>query len=450
MHCTGRCARRDGNKTIKSSLQTEFYRKTTLPNGLRLIKLHMPWVHSVAAGLYVKAGPRFETAPKSGISHFVEHMLFKGTQRFADSRAISDAVENIGGDINGSTMPEYSEFSMVVHPRHFDEGLRIFGDILLHSAFDAAEIENEKQIIAEEISQYLDLAGDSVNLDELAYNLMWPTRSTGYSTLGNDRTIHAFSRDEIVEHFRRYYVPSNQVLCIAGSFDPARVDSMVEEIFGSAGGKVDIPEPEYNSEISFPRMTFKKMPTRMAHMKLCHKACSYRAPDLLAVLVVCDVLGGGTASKLFSKLREEQGLVYDVWASAALYCDVGSIDITTSTNRRKLVPTLESILEQIRVLKQTGISEHELVRVKDRVACQMEFLLDSPSDLIEWFGARELLAAPEKLETPADEVEHLRAVTTDDVNRVIRQYFVPERRALVLVGASSWIQRRNIGKLLEV
>ncbi|HUW33408.1 MAG TPA: pitrilysin family protein [Planctomycetota bacterium] len=425
------------------------YQKTTLPNGLRLIRVHMPSVHSVAAGLYVKSGPRFESAEKSGISHFVEHMLFKGTRHIPNSRAISDAVENIGGDINGSTMPEYSEFSLVVHPRHLDEGLRMFSDILLDSVFDPNELENEKQIIIEEISQYLDVAGDSVSLDELSYNLMWPTKSTSYSALGSDETIKRFTRDDIVEHYRRFFVPSNMVLTIAGNFDPAHVDSLVAELFGGISGEVQIPEPEYIPNVSFPRMIYKKMPTRMGYMKLCHKACSYRDPNLLAVLVVCDILGGGTASKLFARLREELGLVYDISTSAALYSDVGSIDVMTSTNSPKLVPTLQGILDVTGELAVKGITEHELARVKDRVACQMEFLLDSPGDLVEWFGARELLAEPGKLDTPAGEVEHLRAVTTDDVNRVMKQCFVPGKRGLVLVGAASWPQRRKIAKLME-
>ncbi|HUS57537.1 MAG TPA: pitrilysin family protein [Planctomycetota bacterium] len=424
------------------------YEKTTLPNGLRVIKLRMPAVHSVAAGLYVKVGPRFETPDESGVSHFVEHMLFKGTPTLPNSRTISEIIDNIGADINGSTMPEYSEFSLIVHPRHLDEGLRIFGDLVINSTFDPAELENEKRIVAEEINQYLDVAGDSVNLDELAYNLLWPTESRFYSALGTDETVQRLSRDMVLSHYRKYYVPGNMVLAIAGSFDSARVDKSISEIFGSISGSVDIVEPKHVSGATFPRMIYKKMPTRMGYMKLCHKAVSYRHADLLAVLVVCDILGGGTASKLFSKLREEQGLVYDVSATAALYSDVGSIDVVTSTIRAKLVPTLESILEQIRSLRDNGVSEQELARVKDRVECQMEFLLDSPADLTEWFGVRELLASPEKLETPATEVERLRAVSTADVNRVMKEYLMPQRRGLVLVGACTWMQRRKIEKLL--
>jgi len=424
------------------------YRKTTLHNGLRVIKLRMPQVHSVAASMYVKCGPRFETAQESGISHFVEHMLFKGTAAYPDSRAISAAFDNIGADVNGSTLPEYSEFSLIVHPRHLDQGLRIFGDLLTASTFDAKEIENEKEIIAEELCRYRDDAGDIVNLDELAYNLMWPTKSTLYSALGSDETIMSFTRDRLVEHYRRYYVPSNMVLSIAGNFEHSRVDALTQEIFGGLSGEIEPCEPEYETDVSFPRTFFRKMPTRMRYMKLCQKACSYRDPNLLAVLIVCDVLGGGAASRLFSTLREEHGLVYDVSAGAALYSDVGSIDIVTSTNRSKLLPTLKCILEQIGILRNEGVGEEELARVKDRVACQMDFLLDSPIDLSEWFGVRELLTSPEKLETPADEMKRLRSVTTQDVNRIIRRYLVPERRGLVVVGTSSWRQRRRVARLL--
>lgn len=424
------------------------YQKIILPNGLRVIKLRMPAVHSVAVSMYVKCGPRFETADESGTSHFVEHMLFKGTPTYPNSRAISIAADNIGADINGATLPEYSEYSLIVHPRHLDEGLGIFADLLCNSVFEAREIANEKQIIAEELSQYRDFAGDSVNLDELAYNLMWPSKTTPYSALGRDETIASFTREQIVGHFRKYYVPSNMVLSVAGNFDHDRLDALARETFGGLSGHVELVQPEYQNHLSFPRTVFKKMPTRVGYLKLCQEACSYRDPNLMAVLIVCDVLGGGTASRLFSTLREELGLVYDVSAGAALYSDVGSIDIVTSTNRSKLLPTLECILQQIRILREEGISEEELVRVKDRVACQMDFLLDSPMDLNEWFGVREILTSPEKFETPADEMQRLREVTTDDVNRVIREYLVPGRRGLVLVGAPSWRQRRRATRLL--
>jgi len=425
------------------------YEKTTLPNGLRVMKLHMPAVHSVFATMYVKAGWRLEKSSESGISHFVEHMLFKGTSRYANSRELSEAVDNIGADINGSTMPEYSEFSLVVHPRHLEEGLRIFGDFLTNSTFDTAEIENEKNIIAEEISQYSDIAGDSVGLDELACNLMWPMKGMSSSALGTIETIKSFTRKQLIEHYRTFYVPSNMVLSVAGNFDPARLDELAEEVFGGPGGEVAPLEPEYETGIAFPRTVFKRMPSRMGYMKLCHEACSYREPNLIPVLVISDILGGGISSRLFSTLREEMGLVYDVSSGVTLYSDVGSIDVVTSTNRSKLIPTLKCILDQIRILANEGVTEEELVRVKDRVACQMDFMLDSPADLNEWFGLRELLTSPEKIETPDDEMERLRAVTADDLNRVVRDYMVPERRGLVLVGAASWRQRRQIAKLLE-
>ena len=425
------------------------YQKTTLPNGLRVMKLHMPAVHSVFANLYVKSGWRLEKSSESGISHFVEHMLFKGTTHYSNSREISEAVDNIGADINGSTMPEYSEFSLIVHPRHLADGMRIFGDFLTNSTFDSAEVENEKEIIAEELSQYSDIAGDSVNLDELACSLMWPMRSMSCSALGSYKTIKSFSRRQLIEHYRDHYVPSNMVLSVAGNYDPDKLDALLAEHFGDLSGEATLREPEYETGLGFPRSVYKRMPSRMAYMKLCHEACSYRDPNLILVLVISDILGGGISSRLFSTLREELGLVYDVSSGATMYSDVGSIDVITSTKASKLIPTLKCVLEQIRILADGGVTEEELARVKDRVACQMDFMLDSPADLNEWFGLRELLTSPEEMETPDDEMERLRSVTAEDLNRVVREYMVPGRRGLVLVGAGSWRQRRQIAKLLE-
>lgn len=420
-----------------------------LPNGLRVIFVPMPRLHSAIAVVYVRMGPRFETPEQNGLSHFVEHVLFKGTERHPNPDSLAREIDAIGADLNGATMPEYTELTVSCHTRHFLRGLDLLLEVALCPRFEAEHVEAERRVVLEEMGQYRDVIGSDVSVDELSYELMWPRQAHAFRCLGPEDNVARFSRDEVEGHYRRFLAARNTVVCIAGNFDQAAVAGLIERRFGALAPGEEARPPALNDGQAAAQSLFRRSRTRMAYVKLCHKACSYHDPRLYPVLVLSDVLGGGVTSRLFARLRERDGLVYDVSANTTLFSDCGWLDIATTTSRGKLADTVNASLEEIQRLADEGLPDDQLQTIKDRVACQMEILEDSPYDVADWFGVREVLLAPDGLVSPTEEAERLKDVTADQVRDAAREVFRPDRRSLVIVGPSSWSQRRRIRGMLE-
>ena len=424
------------------------YRREQLANGLRAIYVRTPGLKLAVAVVYVRMGPRFEAQAENGLSHLVEHMVFKGSERYPDAEAVSHEIDAIGAELNGATMPEYSEFLVTCHRRHLRRSLGLLAEIVLRPRFDPAHLETERRVVLEEMGQYRDILGDEVNIDELSFDLMWPTKGHHFSALGREANVARFTQADLAAHYHRFLQAANMVVCVAGDFPEAEIAEVLAEQFGglrtgepAACGPLEDGQRE-------PRLLFRRARTRMDYVRLCHKACSYHDPRLHRVLIISDVLGGGVTSRLFSRLREREGLVYDVSASTTLFSDCGWVDVATTTSRTKMESTLVGMLDEARRLADESIGDAHLQTIKERVACQMEILEDSPPDVADWFGVREILLAPEQLASPTAEAERLKSVTADEIQAVARELFAAGRRSLVIVGPSSWRQRRRIRNLI--
>jgi predicted Zn-dependent peptidase len=423
-------------------------KRERLPNGLRVICVRMPSFHSAIATVYLRMGPRFETPATNGLSHFVEHVLFKGTELYPDPESLSREIDAHGAELNGATMPEYTELALGCHSRHYLEGLRLLVEVVLRPRFDKEHVEVERRVIREEMGQYRDVVGEGSSIDELSYDLMWPEQSHHFRCLGSEENVSRFTRDDLEAHYRRFLKASNLVICVAGNFPEREVADLLGSAFGTLpDGRPTACEPLEDGQ-GTPRHLFRPAPTQMAYLKLCHKACSYHDPKVYPLVVISDILGGGVTSRLFSRLRERDGLVYDIGSTTTLFSDCGWVDVSTTTSRRKVVATIAAALEEIERLADTGLDEDELQIIKERVACNMEILEDSPSEVAEWLGVREILLAPEKLGSPAEEAERLKQVTAEEIRAVAQEVFQPARRSLVVVGPCSWLQRRRIRGVL--
>ncbi len=419
-------------------------RREVLANGLRVIYVRMPSFHSAIAIAYLRTGPRFESPEQNGLSHFAEHVLFKGTERFPDPESLSRAIDAHNVELNGATMPEYIEVVSGSHTRHFGQALALLSEVLLHPRFAADHVEVERRVVLEEMGQYRDSGGEGASIDELAYELMWPRQGHTFRSLGSEANVARFSRDDIEAHYRRFLMARNLVVCVAGNFDERDVQGRLSEAFGPlAAGEPSACVPLENAQAA-PRPLFRRAPSQMTHLKLCHKACSCRDPRVYPLAVISDILGGGVTSRLFTRLREREGLVYDVSAGATLFSDAGWVEVVTTTSRHKVARTVEATVEEVRRLADEGIPEGQLQVFKERVACNMEMLEDSPPDIAEWLGVREVLLSPEKLALPSDEAERLKGVTAAEVAAVAREVFAPEHRSLVVLGPCSWLERRRI------
>lgn len=409
----------------------------------------MPHIHSVVLAAYVGMGSRYESEDRLGLSHFVEHMLFRGTRGFKDSFELLQALDNVGGDVDAYTSPEHSAVLVQVHNKHWERGLRILGDIILGGNFRTEDVETERRIIKEEIGHFVDVKGDYVCIDDLSYNLMWRGNSLNAASIGNEKIISSFKRDDIDAHYRKHFVPENIVLCISGNIEKEKANSVVQELFGGFSGKLTIKKPTLQNGQESPMYFFKKSPAPLICFKLCHKAYPYRHPDVIIMQLIADVLGGGISSRLLSNVREKLGLVYEIGSYPTLFSDVGSIDILTSTKPANFDKTAKAVIGEVNLLVEHGITPEELKRTEERVFTQTQFIMDSPLLMANWFGIEELLISPQTPDTPEKQAQKVREVKPEKISHVITDIFTPQKRNLVVVGPFSWMKKRKVLALIQ-
>jgi predicted Zn-dependent peptidase len=419
------------------------YRKEILPNGLRVIYLEIPHIHAVVMSAYIGVGSRYEEERKLGISHFLEHMLFRGTKRYKNSFELLQAIDNIGGDSDAYTSPEYSAVMIQVHNKHTQNALYILGDIVMGGNFKEDDVTIEKRIIQEEMKQFVDVKGDYVCIDDISFGLMWKDGSAGVPLIGDEKTIASFTAEDLIAHHKKFFVPGNIVLCVSGNFEKQQVSRNVNEIFGNVEGKFSAQKPPIANVQKEPKYLFKKSPSQTTSFKLCHKAYPYKHKNVIIMLLIADILGGGISSRLPLNVREKLGLVYEISSYPTLFSDVGSIDIYTSTKKENFENTLKAVMDEIHKLLRDGILEWELDRIEERVFSQTQLVMDSPVAMANWFGIEELLLSPVAPDTPEKQAQKIHEIKREDIHKCISEIFVPEKRNLVVIGDYSRAEKRH-------
>ncbi|BBO16978.1 peptidase [Candidatus Brocadia pituitae] len=425
------------------------YRKEILSNGLRVIYIEMPQIHSVVISAYIGVGSRYEEEKKFGISHFLEHMLFRGTRRFKNSFELFQAIDTIGGDIDAYTSPEYSAAIIQVHHKHTEKGMHILGDVLLGGNFRATDIAIERRIIQEEMKQFVDVKGDYVGIDDMSFSLMWKDSSSGVPLFGDEKTIASLSAKDLNVHYKKFFVPENIVLCISGNFRKDAVTNYANEIFGTIRGTISGEKPPLKTTQTEPRYLFKKSPSQTTSFKLCHKAYPYKHDKVIIMLILADILGGGISSRLSLNVREKLGLVYDITCYPTMFSDVGSLDIHTSTKKENFEKTTRAVMDEVHKLFRKGITEQELNRTEERVFSQTQLIMDSPLAMANWFGIEELLLAPKTPDTPENQAQKIHDIKLEAVQNAIAEIFVPEKRNFVVVGSYNLMSKKHTIAMLK-
>lgn len=388
--------------------------ETRLDNGLTVVAERMPDVRSVAVGFWVGTGSRDEESGLAGASHFLEHLLFKGTEE-RTARAIAEAVDEVGGDMNAFTTKEYTAFYVRVLSDALELGLELLSDIMWRPAFRPAEVEAERRVIVEEIL----MAGDEP--DELVHELLdaalWPEDALGRETLGSEASIAALSRDQIAAFHAHHYRPANVVLAAAGDIDPDALVAAVEQrVSGPGGGTSPLRTPPALP----PRpIVVETRATEQAHLCVGFPAFDRDDPDRFALAVLDHVFGGGMSSRLFQEIREERGLAYSVYSYRQLYQGTGMLGVYAGTAPTRAREVLERIMAEVDRLVGAGIGERELAMAKTHLRGSMTLALEDS-------GARMSRLGRGRLEhgatTSLDLLEaRLAAVTLDDVTRVIER-----------------------------
>lgn len=400
-------------------------RETRLPNGIRVVTEHMPEARSITLGAWVSVGGRDESAELAGASHFLEHLLFKGTPR-RTAREIAEAVDAVGGEMNAFTSREHTAYYARLPAERVDIGVDILGDVLTEPAFRRPEVDAERQVILEEILMNLDVPEDHVH--SLLAEAMFPGHPLGREVLGTQATVEAIDRDQIAGFFSHWYQPRNLTLVAAGRLDhDAMVDAFERSLGSLSGGERPVrtrPDAEPQA------LVVARDDTEQAHVTLGWRGIDHHDDERFSLAVANQVLGGGMSSRLFQEVRETRGLCYSVYSWAVTYDDSGSAGIYAGTNPSRLTELLDVIETEVARFVADGVTESELAVAKGYLEGALVLGLEDSGSRMGRLG-RSLVARDEIL-TVDDQLARLRAVTVDDVARVTQRVFTTPRTLAVI------------------
>ncbi|MBM3141483.1 MAG: insulinase family protein [Chloroflexi bacterium] len=419
------------------------HEKITLDNGLRLLTSEMPHTRSVSVVFFIAAGSRYEVEPEAGISHFIEHICFKGTEKRRSSKEISEAIESVGGIINGGTDKELTTFWCRVTSEHFLLALDILVDLLRHSRFNATDIDRERQIIIEEINMSLDSPRQRVAM--LIDELLWPGQPLGRDIAGSKETVTALTRQQMLDFFSNLYLPNNTVVAVAGDIKPNQVQDTISQALGEwKPNKVSAGFPTKGNQEA-ARLNIEFRDTEQAHLCLGVPGLSFFHPDRYAVDLLSIILGEGMSSRLFTEIREQQGLAYDIHSYADHFADSGAVVIYAGVDPGRVDSALRAIIDQVSKLKEQ-ITEAELSKAKEIAKGRLLLSLESSRNVAAWLGAQELLI--NRILTADEVISLVEAVTIEDLKRVAQQLLTSEKLNLAIVGPVK--EEKPLARLLKL
>lgn len=401
----------------------------TLENGLRVVCVEMPHLHSAELAIYLKVGARNDPAGKEGLSHFLEHILFRGTAEFSCSQEIENAFEAIGGTPNASTDADSTCFYSRIHPDHYRRGMEIFASMIMRPLLEGVEIE--KRIITEEAREDLNEQGEEINTDTIVSRLLWPRHPLGMPTIGTLESIAAITRANLETHLLSFYVPSRAVVVVAGPVSPGAVFAAAAEAFGKWRGNEPPPALPATRRYRSPQIRFvhdsdSQMALQLAFLGLCRKD-----PRFMSLRLLRRLLAGGGSSRLHLRLREELGIVYSVEAAIGAYEETGCLAIDLSTAPQTLTQAIEVTLEEIVRITHEPVPASELDRVRQLYIYDLEYSRDSAYEIGGRYGWGELMGMVHSIEEDQQEAA---GVTSGDLLETARTVFTPDNLRLVAVG----------------
>jgi predicted Zn-dependent peptidase len=408
------------------------YQKTILDNGLRLVTGSMPHTRSVAVGFFIGAGSRYETEKQAGISHFIEHMCFKGTKKRPTSAEISTVIEGVGGMFNAGTDKEITIYWCKVARPHFDNALDVMADILTGSLFDPAEMEKERQVIIEEIHMSNDSPQQRVSL--LIDELMWPGHPLGRDIAGSRETVASMSREMILDYVNVFYRPDNAVLAIAGDIEH---DEMIKAAAkATAGWKKGTPHPAYKpyKNKMAQRVRIEKRETEQTQLCLSLPGVSVVHPDRFKLDLLNVILGEGMSSRLFTQIRDNLGLAYSIQSYAEHFLDAGCLTVSAGVENKNLPVAVRAIIGELARLRES-IPAVELSKAKELFKGRIFLRMEDSRSVSGWIGGQEILNGTI---LSVDEVINIvEEIKTADLQQLAGQLIKPEQMRLAVVGPIS-------------
>ena len=395
------------------------YTKKILKNGLRVVMVPMKDNPTVTVLVLVEAGSKYEEKKVNGISHFLEHMCFKGTSKRPKGVDISKELDSLGSQYNAFTAQEYTGYYAKSDAKHFKKIFDVVSDIYLNSTFPEAEMQKEKGVIIEEINMYEDMPQRDVQ--DLMMKLLYGDQPAGWNIAGEKENILNMKRDDFVKYKNEHYVPSATTLVVAGNIKEKDVMKEVDKVFGVLQNKHKSKKLKVIEKQNKPEVLVKFKKTDQTHFVL-----SVRTYDLFdkkntALSVLGGVLGGGMSSRLFVKLREEMGVGYYVRAYNDIYTDHGFFQISAGVDNKRIEEVICAVIEECKKLKKEKVTEEELNKVKEFMIGNMKLSLESSDDIANFYGGQELLK--KEIKKAEDKAKEIRKVTAKEIQTLAKNIF---------------------------
>jgi len=419
------------------------FKKTTLKNGLRVITVPMENANSVTVLVLVGTGSKYETKNINGISHFLEHMFFKGTTKRPNTLKISETLDSIGGEYNAFTSKEVTGYWAKVDKKHVDVALDWISDIFLNSKFDEKEIEREKGVIIEEVNMYLDTP--TAYVGELWESLLYGDQPAGWRVIGEKENIQSFNRQKILDYYQSHYSSENTIVCIAGGINQSEVETKIEKYFDSSKRSLLPKKEKVKEQQKTPGVMLHYKKTDQTHFCLGVRAFNLFDPRKYALSLLAVILGGNMSSRLFIKVRERNGLAYSIHTGADNSTDTGYLVTQAGIDHKNLEKSIKLILKEYKDLKDKKITQRELQKAKDYLKGVTTLSLDSSDSISSFYAVQELLEG--KIFFPEDKFKKIDEVSINDINNVAHDIFTEDNLNLAVIGP---VQENDSDKLKQL
>ncbi len=419
------------------------YKTINLNNGLRVILNHMPHMESATIGVWIDTGSRNETERISGISHFLEHLIFKGTPT-RNTRKIKEEIEGRGGSLNGFTSEEVTCYLAKVSGKHLGIAIEVLCDMVLHATLAQKDIDTERNVIMEEIKMYHDLPNHYVH--DLINELMWPKQPLGYPIAGDLDSVASISRQDIIDHKDSNYVQKNITIVVCGNFKKAEIDKKIKNMFK------DSSEKKASSFLKAKNMQSKSQikplyrDTKQTRMCMGLRAFERTHKDRYILSLLHIILGANMSSRLFENIREKRGLAYEIGTEIKRYKDTGAFIVNVGTEHKKAKETIRLILKEFETIKTKPVFTEELRRAKEFFKVQLSLYLEDTSSYMVWLGEHVILGG--RLPNKDEIVKKINSVSSDDLQRVANNVFTNKNLNLAFIGPLKEKETEEIQKEL--
>ncbi|MFA6354416.1 MAG: pitrilysin family protein [Candidatus Paceibacterota bacterium] len=406
------------------------FKKITFKNGLRLVLIPQPQSLAATVLILVEAGSEYETKNINGLSHFLEHMMFKGTKTRPDAGLISNELDGIGAEYNAFTGPQYTGYWAKVQKKEIGKALDIVSDLYLNPIFNPDEIDKERGVIIEEINMYEDTPMRRVQ--EVFTNLLYGDQPAGWDIAGRKEVIRALKREDFIKYREKHYVAPKTTVVIAGSFDKKKVEEKIKGTFLGLPRRQKFQKLKTVEKQAKPEVAVKFKDSDQSHLILGVRAFDVFDKRRYAIQLLANVLGGGMSSRLFRRVRDELGAAYYVRAEADLTLDHGFFSVSSGVDHNKINRVLEVVLEEMNRFKKDLVLEKELEKSKEHMIGNFVLSLETSDEVASFFGGQEIIT--KQIISPEEAIKKMRAVTAKEIQKVAHDIFVNKNLNLAIIG----------------